>query len=636
MASAAEQLAANLNFAAFSKAEELKKRIWFTLGALLVYRLGTYIPLPGINIEALAQAFQQQSSGILGMFNMFSGGAVGRMAIFALGIMPYISASIILQLMTAVVPQLEQLKKEGEAGRKIINQYTRYLTVVLAVFQSYGIAVGLEGSSNIVDDPGWFFRFTAVVTLTGGTMFLMWLGEQITSRGIGNGISLIIFAGIVANIPSAMAGTLELGRQGALSAFVIISIGVLAVGVVTAIVFVERAQRRLLIQYPKRQIGNRMFQGDSSHLPLKLNTSGVIPPIFASSLLLLPITVANFSAGSGPGWLTTVTALLGNGQPLHMCHLRCADCLLRVLLHGGRLQSEGHRRSVEEARRLHSRHQARAADGGAHRLRADPHHSDRRDLSGARLPSAGGAYHARGHPVLLRRHVTPDRRQRHYGHGPAGAGTSPCASIRGTGEEIEAPGSAAMRLILLGPPGAGKGTQSERLVKKRGIIQLSTGEMLRAAIKAGTSIGLKAKDIMARGDLVPDDVVVGIISDRINEPDAAQGFVLDGFPRTVEQAEALDRLLSRRGLKLDGVIELKVDEGILLKRIEKRHADMQARGEATRADDNPESFKTRLGAYRKQTAPLIDYYRGKGALKTVDGMAAMDEVTRSIDAALPS
>jgi preprotein translocase subunit SecY len=318
MASAAEQLAANLNFGAFSKATELKKRIWFTLGALLVYRLGTYIPLPGINLEALQQAFQQQSTGILGMFNMFAGGAVERMAIFALGIMPYISASIIVQLMTAVIPRLEQLKKEGEQGRKVINQYTRYLTVVLAVFQSYGIAVGLEGSTGIVTDPGWFFRFTAVVTLTGGTMFLMWLGEQITSRGIGNGISLIIFAGIVANIPSAIAGTLELGRQGALSTALILGVMILAVAVVAFIVFMERAQRRLLIQYPKRQIGNRMFQGDSSHLPLKLNTAGVIPPIFASSLLLLPITVANFSAGSGPGWLATVTALLGNGQPLHM------------------------------------------------------------------------------------------------------------------------------------------------------------------------------------------------------------------------------------------------------------------------------------------------------------------------------
>jgi preprotein translocase subunit SecY len=319
MASAAEQLAANLNFSAFAKAEELKKRIWFTLGALLIYRLGTYIPLPGINIEALQQAFQQQSQGILGMFNMFAGGAVGRMAIFALGIMPYISASIIIQLMTAVVPRLEQLKKEGEQGRKVINQYTRYLTVVLAVFQSYGIAIGLEGSSSpIVSDPGWFFRFTAVVTLTGGTVFLMWLGEQITARGIGNGISLIIFSGIVAELPSAIAGTLELGRQGALSTPIIIMILLLAVVVIAFIVFMERAQRRLLIQYPKRQVGNRMFQGDSSHLPLKLNTAGVIPPIFASSLLLMPITVANFSAGQGPDWLTSITAFLGRGQPAYL------------------------------------------------------------------------------------------------------------------------------------------------------------------------------------------------------------------------------------------------------------------------------------------------------------------------------
>ena len=318
MASAAEQLAANLNFGAFAKAEALKKRLWFTLGALLIYRLGTYIPLPGINAEALDQAFNQAQTGIIGMFNMFAGGAVARMAIFALGIMPYISASIIIQLLTSIVPALEQLKKEGEQGRKVINQYTRYGTVILAALQAYGIAVGLEGGTNIVTNPGLFFKLTTVVTLTGGTMFLMWLGEQITSRGIGNGISLIIFSGIVANLPHALAGTLELGREGALSTGVILLVAVVAIAVIAIIVFVERAQRRLLIQYPKRQVGNRMFQGDSSHLPLKLNTSGVIPPIFASSLFLLPITIANFSAGTGPAWLTTVTALLGHGQPLYM------------------------------------------------------------------------------------------------------------------------------------------------------------------------------------------------------------------------------------------------------------------------------------------------------------------------------
>ncbi len=319
MASAAEQLASNLNFAAFAKAEDLKKRIWFTLGALLVYRLGTYIPMPGINPEAFAQAFQQQSGGVLGMFNMFAGGAVERMAIFALGIMPYISASIIMQLMTSVVPSLEQLKKEGEQGRKVINQYTRYGTVLLATVQAYGIAVGLESGADIVTDPGWFFRISAVITLVGGTMFLMWLGEQITARGIGNGISLIIFSGIVAGLPSAIGGTLELGRTGAMSTGLILAIIVLAVVVIGVIVFFERAQRRLLIQYPKRQVGNRMFQGDTSHLPLKLNTSGVIPPIFASSLLLLPTTAAGFTDTTQlPGWAGTVLATLGHGQPLYM------------------------------------------------------------------------------------------------------------------------------------------------------------------------------------------------------------------------------------------------------------------------------------------------------------------------------
>lgn len=322
MVSAAEQLAANLNLGAFSKAEDLKKRIWFTLAALVVYRLGTYIPLPGINIAAYAETFKSQSGGMLGLFNALGGGALERMAIFALNIMPYISASIIMQLMTSINPKLEALKKEGEAGRKQINQYTRYLTVVLATFQAYGIAVGLEGSTNqagsVVIDPGWFFRATTVITLVGGTMFLMWLGEQITQRGVGNGTSLIIFAGIVAGLPGALVQLFELSKTGSISPGLLVAFLVLALAVVAAIVFFERAQRRLLVQYPKRQVGNKMFQGDASHLPLKLNSSGVIPPIFASSLLLLPITFAQFQAGQGPEWLNNVVAALGTGQPLHM------------------------------------------------------------------------------------------------------------------------------------------------------------------------------------------------------------------------------------------------------------------------------------------------------------------------------
>ncbi len=322
MASAAEQLAQHMNFGAIAKATELKKRIWFTLGALVIYRLGTYIPSPGIDPQILEQIFQQHSGGILGIFDMFAGGALGRMTIFALNIMPYISASIIMQLLTAVSPQLEALKKEGEAGRKKINQYTRYGTVLLASFQAYGLAVGLESTTgpggSAVIDPGPFFRLTMVITLTGGTIFLMWLGEQITQRGVGNGISLIIFSGIVANLPVALAGTLELGRTGALSAALIIILLIMAVAVITFIVFVERAQRRVVVQYPKRQVGSKMFGGESTHLPLKINAAGVIPPIFASSLLLMPLTAAGFSGSGGPEWLTMVTAYLGRGQPVFL------------------------------------------------------------------------------------------------------------------------------------------------------------------------------------------------------------------------------------------------------------------------------------------------------------------------------
>ena len=322
MASAAEQLAASVNFGALSKAKELKRKIWFTLIALIVYRLGTYIPLPGIDSQVLDDIFQQNAGGILGMFDMFSGGALGRMTIFALNIMPYISASIIIQLMTTVSPHLAALKKDGDSGRKKMIQYTRYGTVILAAVQALGIASGLENltssSGPAVMAPGLFFKFTTVISLTSGTIFLMWLGEQITARGIGNGISLIIMAGIVANLPIALVSTLELGKTGALSGIFIIFLLIMAILVIAFIVFVERAQRRLLIQYPKRQVGMKIFSGDSSHLPLKINTAGVIPPIFASSILLLPVTAMSFNAGSGPSWLLDITALMGRGQPLYM------------------------------------------------------------------------------------------------------------------------------------------------------------------------------------------------------------------------------------------------------------------------------------------------------------------------------
>lgn len=323
MASPAEQLAANMNFSAFSKATELKSRIWFTLLALIVYRLGTYIPVPGIDPVMLAEVFKQHGGGILGMFDMFAGGALNRMTIFALSVMPYITASIIIQLLSAIVPSLEAMKKEGEAGRMRLNQYSRYLTVVFAIVQSYALAVGLENmmgsTGSAVIDPGPYFRISTMITLTGGTVFLMWLGEQITARGIGNGTSLIIYSGIVANLPHAMAQTLELGRTGAISTWFIFFIMALIVVVLAICVFFERAQRRILVNYPKRQVGNRMYGGEASHLPLKLNTSGVIPPIFASSLLLFPLTLASFTdVQQKGGWLSDLVTALGHGKPLFM------------------------------------------------------------------------------------------------------------------------------------------------------------------------------------------------------------------------------------------------------------------------------------------------------------------------------
>jgi len=325
MASAAEQLAANMNMGSFARATELHKRLLFTLLALLVYRIGTYVPVPGINSEAFLAFFQNPDSqrGILDMVNMFSGGAVERFAVFALNVMPYISASIIVQLLGAVYPPWEKLRKEGgESGRKQLNQYTRYLTVVLALFQSAGIAIGLNAQPGFVDSPGLFFIISTVTVLTGGTMFLMWLGEQVTARGVGNGISLIIFAGIVAVLPGTIARLFGLAQQGQISAFVLLLVAAMAIAVVVFIVFMERAQRRLLIQYPKRQEGNRMAGGERSFLPLKVNTAGVIPAIFASSLLMLPATVAQFTANanlpSWMSWLPIVTAQLTHGQPAFM------------------------------------------------------------------------------------------------------------------------------------------------------------------------------------------------------------------------------------------------------------------------------------------------------------------------------
>ena len=314
---------ANIDVSIFSKATDLKKRLWFTLGALIVFRLGTFIPLPGIDSRVLADLFARHSNGILGMFNMFSGGALERMTIFALNIMPYISASIILQLGQSIVPSLAALKKEGEAGHRKMVHYTKLLTVLITIVQGYGIALGLmslsngDGSSAVVIAP-YTFIFSTIISLTGGTMFIVWLGDQITSRGVGNGSSLIITVGIIANVPPAIAQTLELGRIGSMSPLVILGLFLMSILLVFIILKVEMAQRKILVQYPKRQIGLRMTAAESSHLPLKVNPTGVIPPIFASALLLLPITIANIWANNGPEWVQTLSRHLSHGQPLYL------------------------------------------------------------------------------------------------------------------------------------------------------------------------------------------------------------------------------------------------------------------------------------------------------------------------------
>ena len=323
MVSLAEKMAANMDASVFSKATDLKKRLLFTILALIVFRLGTFIPLPGIDSRVLAEIFARHSNGILGMFNMFSGGALERMTIFALNIMPYISASIILQLGQSVIPSLAALKKEGEAGHRKMMHYTKLLTVLITIVQGYGIAVGLmslsngDGSSAVVIAP-YTFIFSTIISLTGGTMFIVWLGEQITSRGVGNGSSLIITVGIIANIPAAIAQTLELGRIGSMSPLLILGLFLMSIALVFIILKVEMAQRRILVQYPKRQVGLRVTSAESSHLPLKVNPTGVIPPIFASALLLLPITVANIWSNNGPEWVQTLSRYLSHGQPLYL------------------------------------------------------------------------------------------------------------------------------------------------------------------------------------------------------------------------------------------------------------------------------------------------------------------------------
>ena len=460
MASAAEHLASSITFANFQKATELKKRLWFTLGGLILFRLLSFVPVPGIDPAAMSALYQTQSGGILDVFNTFSGGALQRFSIVALGVMPYITASIVVQLGATLYGPWQQLRKEGETGRKKLNQYTRYLTVAITLVQGYLAVKGLESQSlkqgiQAVVAPGLLFEVAGTVSLVGGTLFLMWIGEQITSRGIGNGVSLIIMAGIIARLPQAIAQLLEGSRTGSISGLLVVGIVVLTVVLVLFICFMERAQRRVLIQYPKRQTVRGMQQ-ERSHLPIKLNTAGVIPPIFASSLLLMPLTVLNW-AGSRAAAERRRERLADHDQhfpqphaPAYMALYADRHRLLLLLLHGGAVQQRGDGGQSEAPRRLHPRHPPGQGDRRIFRLCAQPDHGRRRSLSGGDLPhpadpvGAGGAQHP------ARRHEPSDRRQRDDGHGEPNPEPPDRAPIWRPHQEGEAQDHAAAALIVFG------------------------------------------------------------------------------------------------------------------------------------------------------------------------------------------
>ena len=677
MASAAEQLAANISLSTFSKATELKKRLWFTLGALVLFRFLSFVPLPGIDPRAMAELFQTAQGGVLDFFNTFSGGSLERMSVIAVGVMPYITASIVVQLVASLHEPWKQLKKEGEVGRKKLNQYTRYLTVLLTTGYGYGVATQLMAAQNSpVVAPGPLFIVSTMVCLTAGTLFLMWIGEQITARGIGNGVSLIIMAGIVATIPRALAQLFEGGRTGTMDPTIVFGIIIAVVLLVMAICFMERAQRRVLIQYPKRQTARGMMQQERSHLPLKLNTSGVIPPIFASSLLLLPLTVLQLSGGGATpdstsgDWLITVSTYLQHGAPLYLLLYAAGIAFFAFFYTAVQFNSEETAENSEAARRVHSRHPPGQGDRAIFRLSAQQDHGDRSDLPGGHLPHPGDRHQSGRNPILSGRHQPAHRRQRHHGHGQsdpepldrapiwrfdqegeAEGRPTPLGGLIATGENIP------VDIILLGPPGAGKGTQAKRLEQTRGMVQMSTGDMLRSAREAGTPVGMMVREVMDRGELVSDAIVSALIGEQL-DCCAGQGAIFDGYPRTRQQAEALEILLAERGRKLDHVIELAVDEEALVERITGRftcatcgagyHDKFKLpKAEATcdvcgghqfvrRPDDNEQTVRTRMAEYRVKTAPILPYYEEKGLVRRVDGMGSVDEVAAAIDAILDS
>ncbi len=600
---------------------DLRRKILFTLGIVVLYRVGASLPSPGVNYPNVQKCIAQVSGGdaaqVYSLINLFSGGALLQLTVFAVGIMPYITASIIVQLLTVVIPRFEELRKEGQSGQVKMTQYTRYLTIALAILQSTSIVAlaangGLLQGCNldIISDQSIFTLVVIVFVMTAGAALVMWMGEMITERGIGNGMSLLIFAGIAARIPSQGKNILDSG-----GAVTFVAVCVAALLIVVGVVFVEQGQRRIPVQYAKRMVGRRMYGGTSTYLPLKVNQAGVIPVIFASSLIYIPRLVTQLirsgTGGVGNSWWDKFVAnyLSNPASPVY------ASVYFGLIIFFTYFYVSITFNPDERADEM------KKFGGFVPGIRPGKPTADylRYVLSRITLPGSIYLGLIASLPILLmqdrecrvgaaaavRWHRDTDRDRRRLRYGEADRKSAHAAQLRRVPQ---------VRIVLLGPPGAGKGTQAAKLAEKLQIPHLSTGELFRENIGNGTKLGLKAKRYLDAGDLVPSELTNELVDDRLNNPDTAEGFILDGYPRSVPQAQALHDMLERRGTQLDAVVEFRVPEDELFERL-------KARG---RADDTDDVIRNRMNVYRDETAPLIEYYSGE--LKTVDAVGTVDEV----------
>jgi preprotein translocase subunit SecY len=627
---------------------EIRKKLIFTAVILALYRLGSHIPAPGINSKAVADIQKNFSSGnILGFLNLFSGGGLQRLAIFALGIMPYVTASIILQLLTVVVPSLEKLSKEGEIGQARITQYTRYLTVGLALAQSVGYvflfrSLQSGAGQEVVRDFSVETVMLIVVSLTAGTILLMWMGELITQRGIGNGISLLIFASIVARLPQGFQAWWTSPDQ----VFRVL-MPFLAIAIVAAVVFVQEGQRRIPIQFAKRMVGTRMTGGQQSYLPLRVNMAGVIPVIFAASIMAFPPTVGQLIDAP---WAKDLAAAFNPSGAAYLIGETIFIILFTYFYTAVTFNPVDQAENLKKYGGFIPGSKARSSDGRVPGQDPRPPHVSRssvpcRDRSPTDDPDQSDQYES-----LLRRNFTSHRRRRRIGYGEADGGATDDAQLRRIPEVMS-----ELNLILLGPPGAGKGTQAARLVQDFRLPWASTGDMLRSAVAEGSPLGLKAKEYMDSGDLVPDELIIDLIVERVGQEDCADGFLLDGFPRTLPQADALAGALDGLGRKVTAALLIELDDEEVIRRLSGRRVcvkeghgyhvefdppkhedscDQDGSRLIQRDDDKPEVIANRLEVYHRQTKPLVAYYEELGLLRRFDGSRSQTEVHDHIRAAL--